>query len=217
MTKLIYKGYVYESGLKITTEMDVIVDRVLDLITDSLLREIKPLEKRFLTNLVVTDKYGFDTMVYFYVGRDLEMNFMAGLNSRYPNAVIVVLLIPHLMMTIKNEKTLEMCREKLLHEMLHAIDPKRYDSDISNKLKSTEISVFSAGYRNQPLELDQFLSSKAKIVIDRFVKEKLTKDQMKKEIQTNFQKYFSELHEELQIEKNRKLFSKLLYYYIDVL
>ena len=216
---IIYEGHLYETGIKIDTNIEKLSNYVYKyVIQDMTLSQGKPI---VVTSFPITNKLGNSFKVNVYVVYPVKkiQAFSEGMDSS-SGRVNMVIGIP----TIKKDSdeivdkiekyqiVLDKVKEAIYHEFLHIIDPKTSKKLINEPFNKDYNKGDKPGYHTQILEIEQFLSSNAKLLIEKLVKE--NKD-IKKEISTNLSKYLIAIDPSLNIPRAKKLFAKLLYYYYD--
>ena len=132
--------------------------------------------------------------------------------------VNVVIGVPKINTILDKKEYVEYVHNKVMesiyYEFLHIIDPKNSNELVGEPFnqKYNDGSNKKSGYHTQILEIEQFLSSNAKLLIEKLIRE--NKD-VKEEISKNLSKYLIDINPSLNIPRAKKLFAKLLYYYYD--
>ena len=202
--RIIYKGFIYETSLKVNSS----IDNISKYLMHEILKSKWTNDNELIMNVTVLNNDEETTKVKVIItkGTTPKADGYGELYTR--NDALVVIKLPKVDMI--TEQDYNSIKEVLIHEFLHVIDPKKYNKEINEKFEY--LGKDDSHNQSQILEREQYLSAKAKVIIDYLTKN--NKD-IKSEIQNNFDTYFKTLPRTLQTPNERKVFAKLLYFYME--
>lgn len=218
MNKIEYKGYIYEVALKVNRSFEETVDDFFSVF--SILDRITITSQQYIMTVDIVDKNN-KYPVEIWVQHTDRVGKISGSSEKVSGGYNLDIYIPE---NIKQElisllstetfkgnlsakfmnfirEQYSLIKELLYHEFLHIIDPKVNNKELADRYFTLYIEKGNK-YFTHILERDQFLSSKAKLVV-----ETIPKDEVKNEITKNFDNYFKMLPRALQTPNFRKTFA----------